>query len=211
MSDTRFCSNCGAELSATANFCGSCGKQFGKAGERVAAPIQPPAAAWPQTQPASAQETVIGVIPGGMRRSGFMGLKMEAFVIVLTTSRILFAAQTSEMMKANIQRARDQAKQQGKNFFGQWGAQFGANSGEEYLCKSPQFILAEQPTNFYINADQLRSIHLWESQSSDENSVNSTYYIEFEIPGGKHKFSFNALNIREQKRRLQQFYGNIVR
>jgi len=205
MAGARFCSNCGKALNPTSRFCAGCGKPVPQ-DETSQPAIMPPA------QDAFAgRETVVNVIPGAQRHSGFLGLKVQVFHIVLTNMRILFAAQSGDMMKANVMRARDEAKEQGKGFFGQWGAQFGANSGREYMEKSPQFILAEQPGNFYINADQLRKIRVWEQQSSGEDDYSSSYYIEFEIPGGKHKFQFNSLNVREWKRELQQLYGNIVR
>lgn len=205
MAGARFCSNCGSQLNSTSRFCPACGKPVVQDAASQPAPPQPAPDAYAE------RETVLNVIPGAQRHSGFLGIKIETFHIVLTNTRILFAAQSGDMMKANVQRARDQAKDQGKGFFGQWGAQFKANSGHEYMDKSPQFILAEQPGNFYINVDQLRSIKVWEHQSSDENSYHSDYYIEFEIPGGKHKFSFNSLNVREWKREFQRLYGNIVR
>jgi len=154
-------------------------------------------------------EKVVGIIPGATRHSGFIGIKTESFIVVLTNMRIIFAAQTSEMMQANIRRAKDDAKQQGKGFFGQWGAQFGANSGHQYLEIPPQQILAEQPTNFYITRDQLQSVRVWES-SGDEDAV-STYYMEFRTAGGKHKFTFGQLNVRDLKKQLQNIYGDIVR
>jgi len=204
----RFCSNCGAQLSVTARFCASCGKAVQ---QQTAAPSLTAASTPAPVVPASSQpqETILGVIPGANRRSGFMGMKIENFVIVITNLRVIFAAQTAQMMQANVQRARLEAKEGGKGFFGQWGAQFGANSGRQYFELAPQQILTEQPTNFFLPANQMRSIKLWESQG-DEDST-STYYMEFDTPAGKHKFDFGSLNIRALKDQLRQIYGNIVR
>lgn len=205
MAGARFCSHCGKPLNPTSRFCPACGKPMPQESASEPAQVQPAPGGFAE------RESVVNVIPGAQHHSGFLGMKIQVFTIVLTNMRILFAAQSSDMMKANVQRARDQAKNQGKGFFGQWGAQLSANTGREYLEKSPQFILAEQPGNFAINVDQLRSIRVWETQSSDENDYSSSYYMEFEIPGGKHKFSFNLLNVGEWKRELHRLYGSVVR
>lgn len=205
MTNIRFCSNCGAQLGTSARFCASCGKAVQHPSPASAYPAASPAPA----QPAQPQESIVGIVPAANRRSGFMGLKVEVFVIIFTNLRVIFAHQSAEMMKANVERARAEAKDAGKGFFGQWGAQFGANSGQQYFGMPPQQILAEQPANYYFNANQLRAIKLWESQG-DEDSI-STFYMEFEIPGGKHKFDFAHLNIRTLKDQLRQLYGNIVR
>lgn len=204
MANPRFCRHCGAELSSAARFCAACGKP-------VSAQTVSPNPAAGQPAPAAPSETVLAVLPGAVRHSGFLGVKTESFVIVFTSLRVLFAAQTAEMMKANVMQARDAAREQGKGFFGQWGAQFGANAGREYLQRSPQDILAEQPTNFFLAVNQLRRMHLWEAQSSDDDSVRISYYIEFETGAGKHKFSINDLDLRAWKQQLQQLYGSIVR
>lgn len=204
---SRYCSHCGKPLNPTANFCASCGKSVAKIAAPPPAPA-PPAAAAP-VPPAVPQEAVVGVIPGAVRRSGLLGLKGEGFVIVLTNLRIIFAAQTAQMLRENVQQARDSAKQEGKGFFGQWGAQLKANQGQPYFEMNPQHILTEQPANFFYYANQLRSIRLRE-EHDNENSI-STYNIEFDTPGGKHKFHFNQLDMRGVKKVLQQLYGNIVR
>jgi hypothetical protein len=228
MNVPRYCSNCGAQQNGTANFCASCGKPFQKSGDPApqhpvtaaaaaptpnaplpyspsTAPVQPAV----QAAPAPTSETVHLVIPGAARHSGFLGLKVESFVIVCTSLRIIFALQTTQMMQENIKLARDQAEQQGKGFFGKWGAQFSANSGKKYWEIPPQQILAETPDNFAIERQQLRSIRMRE-EYSDENTASS-YKLEFDTTAGKHKFRFGSLNMRELKKQFQQMYGNIVR
>lgn len=163
----------------------------------------------PAPVPPMPQEVVVGVIPGAVRQSGLMGLKMETFVIVLTNLRLLFAVQTQAMMMDNVKQARNAAKQQGAGFFGQWGAQLGANSGQQYLGMQPQQILAENPGNYFLPANQLRRIHLKEVDDDDGGATQ--YFIEFEALSGKQKFRLNHMRTRELKKQLQQYYGNIVR
>lgn len=211
---SRYCSHCGKPLNPQANFCGACGKPTPArtaplAAHRPQSAVPAPAAQVAVQAQAVPHETVVGVLAGASRRSGFMGLKAEAFALVLTDQRILFAAQTNAMMKENVQRARDEARQQGKGFFGQWGAQLGANSGKQYLQMTPAAILSENPANTFYHAGQIRSIRVREAQG-DEDSV-STYWLEIETAVGKEKFHFNHLDTRAVKRQLQQLYGDIVR
>ena len=221
MGEHRYCSKCGAQMNITANFCAACGKQVVSGGNTaqtrpedssVRAAQQHVVLAVPlESRPASAQaeETIQIILGGAARHSGFLGLKVEIFFIVFTNLRIIFAHQTGQMMSENVKRARDEAEQQGKGFFGKWGAQFGANSGKHYWQMPPQQILAEQPTNFAVNREHLRSIRM-RQEYSDENSPD-TYQMEFDTAAGKHKFKFSSLNMREMKKQIQAIYGNIVR
>ncbi len=152
---------------------------------------------------------MLAIQAGVVRRSGVMGLKMENFVIVMTGLRIIFAFQTNQMLQDNVMRARDEAKQQGKGFFGQWGAQLSANTGQHYLQMHPEQILAEHPNNFHIPANQLRRIRLHEHD--DDEGGRTTYTIEFETPGGKYKYDVNYMNTRSVKKLLTEIYGNIVK
>lgn len=222
MGATRYCGSCGTPMNGTANFCPSCGKQVGRIGdsgqqrpETVSASTLPRPAAQsvslpvPQAVSNQMQETTHIVLSGAARHSGFLGIKVDSFVIVFTNLRIIFAHQTVQMMNENVKRARDEAEQQGKGFFGKWGAQLGANSGRHYWEMPPQQVLAEQPTNFAIHREQLRSIRM-RQEYSDENSPD-TYQMEFDMAAGKHKFKFGSLNMRELKKQIQAIYGNIVR
>ena len=206
MSNARFCSTCGAPLGPNARFCPSCGSAIHPAAAAApasAAPVQPPP---PVPSP---QEPVLAILSGVNRRTGFMGLKFEPFVIVFTAQRILFAAQTTEMMKQNVQAARDAAKADGKGFLGQWGAQLSSNSGQQYLSMTPEQILAEQPANFFLPASQLKRIQLREYD--DNEGGPTTYTIQFETPSGKHKFDVSNMDTRKRKQQLQQIYGDIIR
>lgn len=218
MGEPRYCSSCGAPMSSAAIFCPSCGKQVVReqvAGQQhqqvfaIPTVLQPAAPPAPQAAPAQMQETIHIVLGGGNRHSGFLGFKVESFMIVFTDLRVIFAHQTTQMMSENVKRARDEAEQQGKGFFGKWGAQFGANSGKHYWHMPPQQILAEQPTNFAINREHLRSIRM-RQEYTDENAPDS-YQMEFDTVAGKHKFKFGHLNTRELKKQIQSIYGNIVR
>jgi len=130
-------------------------------------------------------------------------------MIVFTNLRIIFALQTTQMMQENVKRAQLEAQREGKGFFGKWGAQLRANSGKQYWQIPPQQILAEHPSNFAINREQIRSIRMRENYTHEDAA--STYTMTLDTTTGKHKFRFGSLRIRDLKKQFQQLYGNVVR
>lgn len=211
----RYCRFCGASLSETANFCASCGQQVrtvsaSRAPPPPAAPPAPPQPAQPIPQVAAPNpETIHMILPGANRHSGFLGIKVESFMIICTNRRIVFALQTVQMMQENVRLGRQEAENQGKNFFGKWGAQLSANSGKKYWKMLPDQILAEQPANFAIECEQLHSIRMRQEYTNDDSP--DSYVMEFATSAGKQKFKFGHLNTRELKKNFQELYGNIVR
>ena len=213
-----YCENCGKPLSAQARFCGRCGQavqpttpptqQQQPAPPPRPAPQQRPVPPQPQYSQAAPQEPVLGVLPGASRSTGLMGMKKENYVIVVTSHRLIFARQTNQMMQANIRRAREAAKQQGKGFFGQWGAQLGANMGNHYLSWPPQNILGEHPDNWFLFNNQVRSARL-KSEGDEDQAVR--YQLELKATSGKFQFTFLFLNEGEARNLLRQTLGNVVR
>jgi len=202
----QYCEYCGKPLSAQARFCGRCGRPVappaptGKPSS-VAQPIRQPS-------PVSVQaETVLGVIPYATRRKGILG--RTNFTLVLTNMRILFATLTSQMMKENVRRAKEAARQQGKGFFGQWGSMFGANVGQHYLAMQPQGILSEHPDNFFVMNQQVRKVKIM--QRGDEDQSRVEYHMHLETTAEKIKLVFNQMDERSTRQLLQQVLGNVVR
>jgi hypothetical protein len=104
----RFCSQCGAQLEATAKFCGTCGgtaaaPEATATGTSPAPGPQATAAPRPQPSPgvaaappvataASSGEPVLGVIAGAQRRKGLLGY--QSFNVVVTRDRLVFVLMT---------------------------------------------------------------------------------------------------------------------
>jgi hypothetical protein len=181
---------------------------------RPSQPLPPPPAPYPvapaapELQPAAAPpETVCGVIPGAYQRKGALGLGQQSFSLVLTNYRVIFAMQTSQMMQEQVKMARDNAKQQGKGFFGQWGAQFSA-SITYYMQQPPQAVLAEQPGNFFIPYDQLRSVKFHVIHGGEDSQDD--YRLDFETVTGKVSVKFNMIDQKKAKQALTQVLGEKV-
>jgi len=54
-----------------------------------------------------------------------MGLGVESFNMVVTPQRLIMLPLTNQEMREAVRAARDQARAEGKGFFGQIGAQWG--------------------------------------------------------------------------------------
>jgi hypothetical protein len=151
---------------------------------------------------------LLGVIPGGARHKA-LGLKQEVFFVVVTSHRLIFAHQTSQMMKENARRAKEQARQQGKGFLGQWGAMIGSGGGDHYLNMQPQAILNEHPNNFFLMNNQVQSARI--RRDHDQETGQTTHRIEFKAASGKTRLMYRSLDERKAKQLLKQVLGKAVR
>jgi hypothetical protein len=217
----QYCQRCGKPLDAQARFCGSCGTQIPyKKTEPRPIPQQPSAPMNLQSHtppPVSSQppafqqppETILSALPPGDLRSGFLGMRTQSLVLVLTNARILVAKQTSELMKENARVAKESAKQSGKGFFGQWGAVMGSSASQRYLQMQPQTILNETVGNYYIVNNQVRSAKVKENY--DPETSQSEVKLILDIPGNKIEIIYRQANKKEIKQALQQTLGSLVR
>ena len=210
----QYCQGCGKPLNSQARFCGRCGKAVPPPPSQSAPPeplpqqprpVQPPKVT-PHPQTA---EIIVAALPAGNQRSGLLGMKSEGFVLVLTNVRILFAKQTSELMKENARLAKETAKQSGKGFFSQWGAVMGSSGSQRYLQMSPQQILNETPGNYGILNDQVRSAKIKELYDPDDYS--NDVKLRLDTAQGKIDLVYRQTSKKELKQILQQTLGNRVR
>ena len=233
----RYCIHCGKPLSAEARFCGRCGrpvKSMNSEEHLVQAassqpevsdshPLQAPApmplsqtptpsfptpASALQAAPVAVAEPIVGVIPGAMRKKGFLGMSADNFTLVITDRRIIFATQTSQMMQENARRARETAKAQGKNFLSQWGAVIRSNYGQHYLQMTADAVLGENPGNFSLYHNQIRSVKI--HYHSDEESNTSEHHMAIDTVTGKINLVFSMLDEKQAKKVLKQVLGNAV-
>ncbi|MCS7060138.1 MAG: zinc ribbon domain-containing protein [Anaerolineae bacterium] len=203
----RFCAHCGAPLSREARFCGQCGQSVGApAGAPASSPISSPA-----TEPVAPAEPVLGFVPTVQRRSGFMGLKAEAFTIMVTPARLVFVPIGSEEMKQAVAEARERAKQAGKGFFGQWGAQLGwLGILHERLATTPvDATLASRPGSFFIPLFAIKRIKI-DVDVGDEDSPTTTHLV-IDTQADKHSYELTSGNSREVKALLRQVLGDNVK
>lgn len=219
MTNPSNCPACGNVLKPEDRFCPACGK--GVVAMVQAPPPIPPAPTPPAVPPpppgsysqmppvstpppmnsatvppppaAPPGEQVISVIGMVTKKTGLFS--SELYHLVITNQRLIFALQTKEMQTQDVKNARDQAKQQGKGFFGQVGAQMGTRSGEKYLPMPPHLILAETAQNFAINLPEVVKISVYRTDFED----NSPDTLEIKTINQNMKFLIsNAYNVEKQ-------------
>jgi hypothetical protein len=164
-----------------------------------------PAPSLPATEP------VVGIIPGVQRRKGLLGVGNETFNLILTPSRLVFAAVTSQMMKEAAASAQQEARNQGKGLLGQWGAQLGWLNVicRRYETMPVETILAQHSGSFFLPNAGTRRVRV--KESLDDETARSTSEVIIETTGGKYRFELTAMGAREAKRLLQQTLGKLVR
>ncbi len=229
----RYCIHCGKPLSAEARFCGRCGRPVKPVGvdapivqttqaqslanssNPAPVPLSQPTAPMPSVPvtahspaPVPPAELIVGTIAGAARKKGFLGMSADNFTLVVTDRRIIFATQTTQMMQENVKRARESAKTQGKNFLGQWGAVIQSNNGQHYLQMPAEAIVGENPGNFSLYHNQIRSVKF--HYYSDQENNASEYRMAIDTVSGKINLVFNMLDEKQAKKVLKQVLENAV-
>lgn len=235
----KFCSNCGSPLGPGNRFCAKCGAPVQAA---PAAAVTPPAPVQPQATPPAvaptpappaaptpapvvvqvsapapaAAEPIVGIITL-QRRKGFMGASVETFSMLVTPQRLAMVSISNQVMKEAIAAARDQAKAEGKGFFGQVGAQMGwMNVLYRRYQETPVDVsLAQNPGSFVIRNQEVRSIRLKDPAIiqvgiATRNDTNRTE-MTIETTAGKQKWELVNMKAKEARAILQQTLGGVVR
>ncbi len=157
----------------------------------------------------SGNGNIVSII-GPLRKPKLMGLANDSFTLIVTQDQSIFAKLTSEIMKNVVEDARQQAKEKGKGFFGQWGGQIagGMNYAQRYLSMVPDEILKENPANFSIPNSSIDSVKVRYRESGDEDCASSSEWT-VTIQARSQKLKFNYGN--NPKDELKRVYGDLVR
>ena len=232
----KFCSSCGSPLPPGARFCAKCGSPVQAApgaspppvipapGQTPGAVPTPAPAAVPvpgsttvvvQVSAPAAAEPIVGII-SLQRRKGFMGVSVETFNMIVTPRRLALVSVSDQTMKEAVNTAREQAKAEGKGFFGQMGAQMGwLNVLYRRYQETPiDVVLAQSPGSFVLLNQEVRSIRLRDPAlvrvgTARQESTRSEMTIE--TAAGKQEFELVTMKAREAGQILQQTLGGIVR
>jgi hypothetical protein len=190
-----YCGNCGSENIPNAKFCGNCGAKFtiepqAPQQQNQVLPPPPPPPPPPTQEPTPIQappnmqfqqdtsERIIGVLP--LRHPKSFG-RFDFYAGVVTSTRMIFAQVTDEMVKQSVSAARDQAKAEGKGFFGQWASQLANSFGytKRYLSMAPATILAETAGNFAYDNGSIYEVKVKHKEIRDSDGM--VHHSEFEI------------------------------
>ena len=125
---------------------------------------------------------------------------------------MIFAQMTAEMIKAAVQIAKDQAKAEGKGFWGQWNDQLKASFGyaQRYLSMDPNAALAETLGNWAVNNGAVQEVKL---HLKDINRGNDTQVHEFELEvlSAQGRYAFRMDERNDYPQLLKQLYGERVK
>lgn len=152
---------------------------------------------------------IVSVI-GPLRKPKLMGFANDSFTLIVTQDQSIFAKLTSEIMKKVVEDARQQAEQEGKGFFGQWGSQIsgGMNYTQRYLSMAPEEIMKENPANFFIPNSSIDSVKVRYRETGDEDSTSrSEWTVTIEAHSQKLNFKYG----NDPKNELKRAYGELVR
>lgn len=180
--------------------------------QAVPAPVyqhpQPVSQATPNVWAQAAQQSqVIGVI--AFRKPKSFG-RYDSFTGVITPFQLIFAQMTADMVKDAAMQAREQAKADGKGFWGQWSDQIKASFGytKKYLTMDPAAIIAETPGNFAIDNNSITEIKL---KNSYLNKDNTRYEWEVHINSYTGKYEFRMDNNNDYIELLKKVYADRVK
>ena len=140
---------------------------------------------------------------------------VDNYSLIITPTRLVFAHLDNRAMQTYGQRARDEAKAEGKGFLGQWGAQLSwmALLERDLQAGTPDQILAHSPDNFFIPNASVSRVRIRRKTDSEHDSTTHVVLL-IDTTSGKHKFqipaSFRATP-RDLKQRLSRTLGTVVR
>ncbi len=193
MPNAKFCQNCGAPIKSTSTV-------------DQARPLDDVRRLAQAST--SVPETILGVIL--LRKPKSLG-RYDTFAGVLTTSRMIFAQITKEMLNEAARLAKEQAKAEGKGFWGQWASQLNAtlNYIQKYLKMEPAAILNETPGNFALNNDSINEIKLKLKQT--RRGEPHLHEFEVEVSSTTDKIALAMDDKKEYVNLLKAVYGERVK
>lgn len=224
-----YCKNCGRSVGPSDRFCEACGASLKESAVLSSqassnSPIPPPppdqhllssnqnkqtlSANIQESEPNQAtQENILGIL--SLKKPKSLG-RYDSYTGVVTTHRLIFAQLTSQMIKDAAMQARNQAKAEGKGFFGQWGDQLKASSNysQRYLTMNPIAIINETPGNFAVNNNTITEVKLNLKNTGDDDS-NTEFEINVNSSQGRYQFRMD--NRDANVKLLKQAYGERVK
>jgi hypothetical protein len=168
---------------------------------------QPVSQAAPNVQAPPPQSQVIATI--SFRKPKSFG-RYDSLTGVITPYQLIFAQMTGDMVKDAVMQARDQAKADGKGFWGQWSNQLNASFGytKKYLTMDPAAIIAETPGNFAIDNNSISEIKL-KTKYLDQDNTKAEWEVQIRSYAGKYEFRMDDNN--DYVEMLKRVYSDRVK
>jgi hypothetical protein len=157
---------------------------------------------------AAFSEQVIGAII--FKKPKSLG-RWDTYTGVITNQRLIFARLTDAMIVEAANQARNQAKAEGKGFWGQWSNQLKSSFGgytQKYYNMPAESIIAETPGNFALGNNTISEIKV-KSKFGQEDSMVQMAKVEIYSTAGKYEFEIEENS--DYVKQLRQVYGQRVK
>ena len=209
MMSNRYCTNCGAPIVEGNRFCGKCGQPLQSPPVPGVQPPQPQPAVHRPTAPPTPSEQILGIVAVG-KPKGLLGMRQDSYNMIVTPTRLVFAHVSPALMKEAAKRAREEAKQQGKGFLGQWGAQLAWLDvlDRQYRKMTVDAILAHYGGSFAIPNHQVQKVRY--KQNYDQESGRSSDELVLRTVDGKLHLKLLTGNLKQVKQLLRQSLGGVA-
>lgn len=209
MMSNRYCTNCGAPIVEGNRFCGKCGQPLQSPPSPGPHPPQPQPAPRRRTAPPTPSEQILGIVAVG-KPKGLLGMRQDSYNLIVTPTRLVFAYVSPALMKEAVKRAREEAKQQGKGFLGQWGAQLAWLDvlHRQYRKMTMDAILAHYAGSFAIPNHQVQKVRY--KQNYDQESGKSSDELILRTVDGKLHLKLLTGNLGQVKQLLRQSLGGVA-
>jgi hypothetical protein len=137
-------------------------------------------------------------------------VKKDTFNLIVTPTRLVFAAVTQQMMRDAVATANAEAKAQGKGFFKRMAARM---AWMNVICRQYErmpidAILARFPGSYAIANAQIERIRFHESFADEDHEATRQMMVK--TAGGKQRFDLQT-SVREAKNLLKQTLPHVVR
>lgn len=135
-------------------------------------------------------ERILFVAPSSLKK-GF--LKVEAWTIIITDKRLVFAKYSPEIIKKEAMERREEAKDQGRSKLGQFFAQASASFTwyKRYYDLPIEETLKEHSENYYLVPQDVINYQIKEGRTyRDEDDINKKNPNELILNTNKGKMIF---------------------
>jgi hypothetical protein len=136
------------------------------------------------------EEKIIGLIPMLKKPKSFG--RWDAYAVIITDQRTIFAQLTSRMLKDAAMEAQRKGKEEGKGFLSRWADQIKATTSysERYLNIPPEEALHENPGNFGIPNQDIKFIQV-KKRRSGWGQENEQTITEIKIESALKKETYH--------------------
>jgi hypothetical protein len=150
------------------------------------------------------------VIASVQRRKGVLGIKVDAYSMIVTPGRLVLAPVTKQMMNDAIATARQEAKQKGRGMLGQVAAQMGWLDviRRQYASMPVEAIVRTMPGCIVFWNAEIRRVRLRNVGDSEQGYKQE---LVIEASSGKHRFDLEGTDIGPARRLLRQTLGSVVK